>query len=88
MDLSTLVAWLAIGTLGLFIGRHVIGALSRSSDVMASLFVPPDRTIGWPIGVQESDEPWGWRDPDPDRAIPTSAVAPGAVGAGSSSRPH
>ena len=87
MDLSTLLAWLAIGALGLFIGRHVIGALSRSADVLASLFVPPDRALGWPIGVQESDEPWGWRDPDPDLAT-TSAVAPGSVSAGSSSRPR
>ena len=88
MDLSTLVAWLAIGTLGLFVGRRVARAFGRSTAVMASLFVPPDRTLGWPIGVQESDEPWGWREPDPDLAIPTSAVGPGSVSAGSSSQPR
>ena len=88
MDLSTLIAWLAIATIGLLFGRRVAVAFGRSSDVMASLFVPPDRTLGWPIGVQESDEPWGWQEPDPDPAIPTSAVGPGSVSAGSSSRPR
>jgi hypothetical protein len=45
-------------------GRFVVGPMSRTSDLMASLFVPPDRSLGWPHGVQERDEPWGWRRPE------------------------
>ena len=45
------------------IGQLVIGSAGRASDGLANLFVPPDRGLGWPRGVQESDEPWGWRTP-------------------------
>jgi hypothetical protein len=40
---------------------RALAVLGRSSDVMASLFVPPDRSLGWPHGVQEQDAPWSWR---------------------------
>ena len=74
MELSTLAIWIAIvaGLIGL--ARRVLGAMGSSSDVMASLFVPPDRSLGWPRGVQESDEPWAWRTPDPDPSVETSTV--------------
>ena len=35
--------------------------MGRAGDAMAALFVPPDQALGWPRGVQEGDEPWGWR---------------------------
>jgi hypothetical protein len=48
--------------------RLVLGTLDRAEAGFASLFVPPDRTLGWPRGVQESDAPWGWHPPlDPLR---------------------
>ena len=64
----------------LLVGWWAISDLGRSSDVMASLFVPPDLRLGWPHGVQESDEPWGWRVPSSDGAIPTVPVGPAPVG--------
>ena len=74
MELSTLAVWIVIvsGLIGL--GSRVLGAIGSSSDVMASLFVPPDRRLGWPRGVQESDEPWAWRTPESDPPAETSAV--------------
>jgi len=42
---------------------RALTVLGRSSDVMASLFVPPDRSLGWPHGVQEQDAPWSWQAP-------------------------
>jgi len=61
MDASrlTVVFAIMIGAYGF--GRFVFGPVSRSGDVMAALFVPPDRSLGWPRGVQERDDPWGWR---------------------------
>jgi hypothetical protein len=64
----------------LLVGWWAIGDLGRSSDVMASLFVPPDLRLGWPHGVQESDEPWGWRDTTADLTTPTVPVRPAPVG--------
>ena len=60
MDASrlTLAFAILIGAYGL--GRFVFGSASRAGDGMAALFVPPDRTLGWPRGVQERDDPWGW----------------------------
>jgi hypothetical protein len=26
------------------------------------------RSDGWPVGVQERDDPWGWRIPEPEPA--------------------
>jgi hypothetical protein len=52
---------LALIVLGLFFAapRLAVSA-GRVGDVVAQLFVPPNRGLGWPHGVQESDEPWGW----------------------------
>jgi hypothetical protein len=75
------------------VGR-VLSQLGLASDLMASLFVPPDRALGWPHGVQEQDTPWTWRLPSvpspsptdpaaPASAVPTERIAP-LVGRGSS----
>ena len=50
----------------------LLQSVGRTGDGMAQLFVPPDRTLGWPRGVQESDEPWAWRKPV---AAPTPEIA-------------
>jgi len=63
MDASRLTMTFAVLLVGLGLGRFVVSSLGQAGDVMASLFVPPDRALGWPHGVQESDEPWGWRRP-------------------------
>ena len=62
MDPTRLTITFAILLLGIGLGRFVL-SLGRAGDVMAALFVPPDRALGWPHGVQESDEPWGWHEP-------------------------
>jgi len=58
------------------VGR-ALTSLGRASDLMASLFVPPDRTLGWPHGVQEQDAPWSWRSTAPatEADLPPAAVA-------------
>src|SRR5689334_22135263 len=60
MDAPSLVV-VALVVLGLIFGpRFVLESVGRTGDGLAALFVPPDRSLGWPRGVQEADEPWGW----------------------------
>jgi hypothetical protein len=82
MDLTPiiLVAIILIAAAGF--GR-LLAQLGLASDFLASLFVPPDRTLGWPHGVQEQDTPWSWRKPaaptdpsDPTTPVPTQRIAP------------
>ena len=63
MDAVQLVQLLTIGACLYAAARFGLGSLDRAEAVFASLFVPPDRTLGWPRGVQESDAPWGWQPP-------------------------
>jgi hypothetical protein len=63
MDASRLLMTFTILLVGIGISRFVVTTMGRAGDVMATLFVPPDRALGWPHGVQESDEPWAWRRP-------------------------
>ena len=72
MDASRLALTFAVLMIGIGIGRFVLSTAGRAGEGMATLFVPPDLTLGWPRGVQESDEPWAWqqraaapRPPDP-----------------------
>jgi hypothetical protein len=60
-SLVTLAAVLAAAVV--IVPRLVLESAGRASDGIAHLFVPPDRTLGWPHGVQESDDPWGWHSP-------------------------
>jgi hypothetical protein len=64
------------------VGR-ALTVLGRSSDVMASLFVPPDRSLGWPHGVQEQDVAWSWRPTgqSADAGIPPAAISTAPLGA-------
>lgn len=83
MDLTPIfvVAIILIAAGGL--GR-LLAQLGLASDFLASLFVPPDRTLGWPHGVQEQDTPWTWRLPaapptdsgNPMSPVPTQRIAP------------
>jgi hypothetical protein len=68
MDASRLTMTLAVLLVGAGLGRFILSTMGRAGDAMATLFVPPDQALGWPHGVQEGDEPWGWRG---------SASAPG-----------
>jgi len=43
--------------------RFMLAPLARAGDGIATLFGPQGHSLGWPRGVQESDEPWGWRAP-------------------------
>jgi hypothetical protein len=63
MDASRLLITFTILLVGIGISRFVVTTMGRAGDVMATLFVPPDRALGWPRGVQESDEPWAWQRP-------------------------
>jgi hypothetical protein len=73
MDASRFALTFAVLMIGIGIGRFVLSTAGRAGEGMATLFVPPDRTLGWPRGIQESDEPWACREraaatrpPDPD----------------------
>jgi hypothetical protein len=63
MDAAQLTQLITIGALLFLSMRTVLRTLDRAETGFASLFVPPDRTLPWPRGVQESDSPWGWRPP-------------------------
>jgi len=84
VDPSRFAVTLAVLLVGVGLGRLVVAAAGSTGDVMATLFVPPDRALGWPHGVQESDEPWGWR-----RAAPSGPhrAAEDDTGSGSGSGP-
>jgi hypothetical protein len=62
MDAPSLVTLAAVVAAAVVIvPRLVLESAGRASDGIAQLFVPPDRALGWPRGVQEGDDPWGWR---------------------------
>lgn len=63
MDTPNLLIVVVAGLLLVLMPRLILQSVGRVSEGMATLFVPPDRTLGWPRGVQESDEPWAWRVP-------------------------
>ncbi|HEY7970713.1 MAG TPA: hypothetical protein VID95_12015 [Candidatus Limnocylindrales bacterium] len=64
MDAPSLVTLAAVVVAAVVIvPRVVLESAGRASDGIAALFVPPDRALGWPRGVQEGDDPWGWRSP-------------------------
>lgn len=70
MDAVPLTQLFATGALLFVVVRFALRSLSQAEAGFASLFVPPDRTLPWPRGVQESDSPWGWRPPaEPDDAV-------------------
>ena len=80
MDAGQVIQLLTIGVCFYLAARFGLGSLDRAEAVFASLFVPPDRTLGWPRGVQESDAPWGWQpavDPfaDDEAAGPIAELA-------------
>ena len=72
MDTPNLLVPIAFIAMVIVVPRLVYESVGRTGDVIAQLFVPPDRALGWPHGVQESDEPWGWHDArsptDPDES--------------------
>jgi len=63
MDTPNLLIPAVLALLLIFVPRLVLQSVGRASEGIAQLFVPPDRALGWPRGVQESDEPWAWREP-------------------------
>jgi hypothetical protein len=75
MDAADLTKLFMFAVLGVGLGRFVLTSLDRAESGFASLWVPPDRTLGWPRGVQESDEPWAWR-----RAKSDDSLEPAPVG--------
>src|SRR4051794_36209728 len=76
MDAPSLVTLAAVVAAAVVIvPRVVLESAGRASDGIAQLFVPPDRTLGWPHGVQEGDDPWGWRSPADLAGLTASATA-------------
>lgn len=85
MDLSPIIGVAILLVVAGGLGR-LLRQLGLASDFLASLFVPPDRALGWPHGVQEQDTPWTWRVPtastalrdpgDPTSPVPTQRIAP------------
>ncbi|TMF37265.1 MAG: hypothetical protein E6I26_07640 [Chloroflexi bacterium] len=61
MDTPNLIVPLVIVIVLILTPRLVLRSVGAAGDIVAQLFVPPDRALGWPHGVQESDDPWGWR---------------------------
>ena len=73
MDPGQALTLLIIAAAIVYGPRLVLGSVGAAGDMVAELFVPPDRALGWPHGVQESDAPWGWRSA-------SAVVDPPAIG--------
>ncbi len=93
MDLGPLVVLVVAALLVAFGAGRALATLGLASDVMASLFVPPDRRLGWPHGVQEQDVSWTWRpstdpaeDDDPPAPVATQALNRSPIHEGSAIR--
>jgi hypothetical protein len=69
MDPTNLVALVFVAIGVWLVSRPLVQSVGTAGDVVAQLFVPPNRTLGWPRGVQESDAPWGWRAPGIGEAL-------------------
>ena len=63
MDASPITQAIILFALVTAATRFIVAPLARASDGIATLFGPQSHTLGWPRGVQESDEPWAWRTP-------------------------
>ena len=70
MDAADLAQTIALLAIVMFGCRYGIATFTRAGEGIATLFVPPDRTLGWPRGVQEGDEPWGWRPAQVAASLP------------------
>lgn len=86
---------LTIGALLFIVARFGLHSFEQVEAGFASLFVPPDRTLPWPRGVQESDNPWGWRpaahaddDSAPEVDLPSADLDAIVAGAGSAAPGH
>jgi hypothetical protein len=77
MDTPSLVTLAVVIIAGIVVVQHVVlESAGRASDGIAQLFVPPDWRLGWPRGVQETDDPWGWRGAaDVTRTVALAAEA-------------
>jgi hypothetical protein len=63
MDASAITQALVLFVAVTAATRFMLAPLARAGDGIATLFGPQNHTLGWPRGVQESDEPWAWRMP-------------------------
>jgi hypothetical protein len=61
MDASPITQALLLFVVVTATTRFVLAPLARAGDGIATLFGPQNHALRWPRGVQESDEPWGWR---------------------------
>jgi len=75
MDAPSLITLAAVvATAVVIVPRVVLESAGRASDGIAQLFVPPDRGLGWPRGVQEGDDPWGWQSPAEVSRVQAAAI--------------
>ncbi|MEO5939523.1 MAG: hypothetical protein ABIZ72_01390 [Candidatus Limnocylindrales bacterium] len=74
MDAAHLTQTLTLVVLALATARFALSSAGRAGDGLAGLFVAPDLSLGWPVGVQEIDEPWAWQRPpgSPPSSDPSS----------------
>jgi hypothetical protein len=61
MDPTNVVALAFLAVAVWLISRPLLESAGGTGDFLAQLFVAPDRSLGWPRGVQEGDAQWGWR---------------------------
>jgi hypothetical protein len=78
MDTSPILQALILFAVVTAATRYVLAPLARAGDGISTLFGPQNHTLGWPRGVQESDEPWAWRTPQQVAFDPQ--IAPDDVG--------
>jgi hypothetical protein len=79
MDTSPITQALLLFAIVTVTTRFVLTPLARAGDGIATLFGPQSHALGWPRGVQESDEPWAWRTPQ-QAAVDPSAQRDDRIG--------
>jgi hypothetical protein len=75
MDPTNVVALAFLALAVWLVSRPLFQSVGTAGDVVAQLFVPPNRGLGWPRGVQEIDSPWSWAAAS-DTVDPMSAMEP------------
>src|SRR4051812_31741440 len=66
--METLVSFAALLVMAALIGAAVASWGTRGSEIIGAGFTGY-RAEGWPIGVQERDDPWGWHIPEPEPTV-------------------
>jgi hypothetical protein len=76
--MDALVTFVVVLVTAALIGAAVVSWGLHGPEIIGAGFTGY-RSDGWPIGVQERDDPWGWRTPEPEPTLDEPEWASDAV---------